>query len=127
MGTCHPAKVNPPQHNKQDRSQYRLTCYWPMEYNPLITEPDDPDSYLPQSHSPPNQPIISQLAYKEVARHNVKSLAKLKVDIVISLFQQQFQAFILLRIKILPSATACLASHILFRVLALRLDFPLSL
>lgn len=97
-----------------------------VEYNPLITEPDDPDSYFPQSCSPPSQPVTSQLEYKEVVRDNVKSFAKLKVDIIISPSHQQFWAFILLRIKIFPSATACLASHILFRVLALRLGFPLS-
>lgn len=56
-----------------------------IDYNSLITEPDDPASYFPQSFSPHSQPITPQLGYKEVVRNNVKSLAKLKVDIIISL------------------------------------------
>lgn len=56
----------------------------------------DPDSYFPQSHSPPSQLIISQLEHKEVVRDSVKTLAKFKVDIISSLSYQQFWAFILL-------------------------------
>lgn len=56
-----------------------------IEYNPLTTETHDPDSCFHQFHILPSQPITSQFEYTQSVTDNVKSLAKFKVDIIISL------------------------------------------